>query len=346
MITFKKGDILKSGAEVLVNSVNLQGVMGKGVALAFKKTFPQNYKEYVKACKEKTIDIGKIFVTQTSLLSPRFIINFPTKEHWRNPSKLEFIEEGLKDLVRWLSEHDVRSIALPPLGSGLGKLDWKIVKLLLVKYLRKLPSTIEVLIYEPSNEFKKAPAAQIEQLAKITPARVMLLYLLKQYKTMGNEINLLVVQKLSYFLQRFGEPLRLRFDKGWYGPYAYNLLPVLERMNGSYLQYTSTSIKPETIIKLKPEKFPNLDFYFEKTLTKEQKNRVEKVLKFIDGFESPFGLELLATVDFILQKEKDQSVHDILSNIQNWTKRKKEIIKPYHVEVALTRIQQFELSGI
>ncbi|MBI4546915.1 MAG: macro domain-containing protein [Ignavibacteriae bacterium] len=343
MITFTKGNILQSNAEALVNSVNLQGVMGKGIALTFKKAFPQNYKEYVRACKEKAIDIGKIFVTQTNLLSPRYIINMPTKDHWRYPSKLEYIEAGLKDLVKWLSVNRVRSIAFPPLGSGQGKLDWKMVKFLMMKYLDELSSTIDVIIYEPSSEFSETFEPQVRQTSRLTPVRVMLLYLMKQYKTMGNEINLLVVQKLSYFLQKFGEPLRLRFEKGYYGPYAHNLIPVLKKMNGQYLQYRSVSIKPETIIKLKTEKFADLDFAYEKTLSPTQQQHIQQVLRFIDGFESPFGLELLATVDFILQREQGFESQDILSSIQHWTKRKRELIKPYQVEVALQRINSFQV---
>jgi uncharacterized protein YwgA len=173
----------------------------------------------------------------------------------------------------------------------------------------------------------------------------MLLYLMKQYKVMGNEINLLVIQKLSYFLQRFGEPMRLKFEKGWYGPYAHNLIPVLKIMNGNYIQFRAGSIKPETIITLKPSMFNDLDFYFKNTLTKDQTQRVSQVLNFIDGFESPFGLELLATVDFILQNEKSQKTEEILSGIQSWTHRKKELIKPYQVDVALQRINQYQLSN-
>jgi O-acetyl-ADP-ribose deacetylase (regulator of RNase III) len=343
MITFAKGDILKSNAEVLVNSVNLQGVMGKGVALAFKKAFPQNYKEYVKACKEKVIDIGKVFVTQTNLLSPRYIVNIPTKDHWRNPSKLEYIEAGLKDLIRWISLSNINSIAIPPLGSGQGRLNWQSVKSLMLKYVGALPATIDVVIYEPSQEFDRVAESQIPVKSKLTPTRVMLLYLMKQYRTVGNEINLLVVQKLAYFLQKFGEPLRLRFEKGYYGPYAHNLIPVLKAMNGHYLQYKSASVKPETIISLKVHKDDHLDFYFENTLTQVQRNRVKLLLEFIEGFESPFGLELLATVDFIMQKEKLVHPPDVMMNIQKWTRRKKELIKPYHVEVALRRLNEFKV---
>ena len=147
MITFTKGDLFESRAEALVNAVNCVGVMGKGIALQFKQRFPENFSLYADACLFREVQIGKMFVTQpTDPSLPRWIINFPTKKHWSNPSKLEWIEDGLKDLRRFLIEQKVQSVAIPALGAGLGGLDWKDVRRLIDKELAGLET--EIMVYE------------------------------------------------------------------------------------------------------------------------------------------------------------------------------------------------------
>jgi O-acetyl-ADP-ribose deacetylase (regulator of RNase III) len=160
MFRFEKSNILEAHVEVLVNTVNLQGVMGKGIALAFKKSFPVNYKLYKEACNTKQIDIGKIFVTENPSYAPqsvsqrlrracpKYIINFPTKIEWRNPSKYEYIEKGLLSLVNWLKENKINSIAIPPLGCGNGKLDWAIVNPMIIKYLKPFENSLEIIFIE------------------------------------------------------------------------------------------------------------------------------------------------------------------------------------------------------
>ena len=125
MIEFKRGDILKEEAEAIVNTVNCVGVMGRGIALQFKNTFPDNFKVYAEACKKQEVQPGHMFVYSTDkFTNPRYIINFPTKRHWRGNSRIEDIESGLKDLVDVIHKYDIKSLAIPPLGSGLGGLEW------------------------------------------------------------------------------------------------------------------------------------------------------------------------------------------------------------------------------
>lgn len=147
MITFTKGDLFESQAEALVNAVNCVGVMGKGIALQFKQRFTENFRSYEEACVFREVQIGKMFVTQpTDPSLPLWIINFPTKKHWSNPSKLEWIEAGLKDLRRLLIEQKVQSVAIPALGAGLGGLDWKDVRRLIERELAGLET--EIMVYE------------------------------------------------------------------------------------------------------------------------------------------------------------------------------------------------------
>ena len=149
MIRYIRGNLLQADTEAVVNAVNTVGVMGKGIALAFKQTYPANFAEYEAACKAQQVRSGCIFVTENRLPDgPRWIINFPTKRHWRQPSRLEWIEEGLADLRRVILDRQIRSIAIPPLGCGLGGLDWEQVRPAIADALSELPDT-DVRVYEP-----------------------------------------------------------------------------------------------------------------------------------------------------------------------------------------------------
>jgi O-acetyl-ADP-ribose deacetylase (regulator of RNase III) len=339
MFTFEKNNILNVKAEALVNSVNLTGVMGKGVALAFREAFPENYKLYKKACEEKNIDIGKIFVTETGQFFPQYIVNFPTKNHWRYPSKYEWIEEGLQSLKIWLKNNDVKSIAIPPLGSGNGKLDWNRVKKMILNSLKEFENEIDIIILEPSLQFESKPTLT-KSPPKLTPARAMLLYIMHRYQVMGYEINLLVVQKIAYFLQRLGEPLRLKFEKGYYGPFAYNLIPVLKAIRPDYINYKSLDdAKPSTVLRQNQNSIKEVFEYFEQNITEDQKKRVDLTLALIKDFETPFGLELLGTIDYIFnQKNQVITSKEVLLELKNWTERKQKLFKEYHIEVAKNKL--------
>jgi len=342
MISFEKNNIINIKAEALVNSVNLKGVMGKGVALAFKEAFPENYKLYKKACEEGKIEIGKIFVTETGQFFPKYIINFPTKKHWRFPSKYEWIEAGLNSLKDWLQKEKVKSIAIPPLGSGNGKLDWARIKVMILNSLKEFENQIDITILEPSNQFIETAAVN-RNVSKLTPARAMLLYIMNRYKVMGYEINLLVVQKIAYFLQRLGEPLKLNFEKGFYGPFAYNLIPVLKALRQDYIIYKSLDdSKPSTVIRQNLAKLGEIEDYVNNNLTLEQKEHIENTLSLIKDFETPFGLELLGTVDYIFtQKKRAMNSSEVLHELKDWTDRKQKIFKQYHIEVAKNKLLFF-----
>ena len=342
MLRFEKENILNVRAEALVNSVNLKGVMGKGVALAFKNTFPENFRLYKEACDSGKIGIGKIFVTETGELFPKYIINFPTKNDWKHPSKYEYIEEGLKDLVRWLKENKIKSIGIPPLGSGNGRLEWQKVKQIITDYLSEFSNLIDIIIIEPDSKFDVVKLKPRKEIS-LTPARAMLLYLMNKYRILGYEINFLVVQKLAYFLQRFNEPLKLKFEKGFYGPFANNLMYVLDYLNNSYISFNHDhKNKPTTIIRLKNDKTEEVENYVNNELTNEQINRLNKVLELVNGFETPFGLELLGTIDFIqYQRKDDLAKEEILSDIKSWTQRKEKLIKPAYVAASKKRLSNF-----
>ena len=155
----------------LVNTVNCVGVMGKGIALQFKKTFPENFKAYEAACRRKEVKPGRMFVFETGqMFNPRYIINFPTKRHWRDKSRYEDIESGLKDLIREVSERKIRSIAVPPLGSGLGGLQWSRVKVMIEAAFEEMPD-VRVKLYEPngSPEAKDMPVGTTKPKMTVAP---------------------------------------------------------------------------------------------------------------------------------------------------------------------------------
>lgn len=336
MIHYTIGNILQADAEALVNTVNTVGVMGKGIALAFKKAFPANFKAYKKLCDDQAFHIGDLLITQTGQISPKFIVNFPTKQHWRGKSKIAYIEIGMKALVQAIQDKQIKSIAIPPLGCGNGGLDWKDVKALILRELESLDEDIAVMIYEPG--FNNQKMVTKKEMG-LTPARAMLLTSLNHYQVLGYAINLLVIQKIAYFLQRFGEPLNLHYEKGHYGPYAHRLQHLAKYLNGYFLHFEHEAIKPSTPVDL--TNLDQVDLYNQEHLTAEQNNRLRDVQDLMEGFESPYGLELLATVDFIYQKEKIEDTDKMMEEIGHWTKRKKKLMKPFHIKVAHQRLKEY-----
>jgi len=338
MVEIKKGDILREETEAVVNTVNTKGVMGKGIALQFKERFPENYRQYKKACEAGNVKTGKMFVTETGLLlNPRYVINFPTKEHWRFPSKMEYIREGLVDLVRVIKEKNISSIAIPPLGCGNGGLDWNRVRPVIEKALSRT-TNLHVILFEPSNVVYKKKVRKPKKEANITPVRAMFLSIFEKYKELGFELSLIEAHKLIYFLHRFGEPLNLEFEKNRYGPYSHVIDHMLYDLEGTFLKGTQfKDAKPKDNIYLIDENFDEVHTFIQDKLTQQQRDRLERVYEFIEGFESPLGLELLATVDFILKDTSDAiSDEELIRCIYNWDpanpgwgKRKKQLIPDY-----------------
>jgi len=196
MIHYQTGNLLDSDAQALVNTVNTVGVMGKGIALQFKNMFPNNFKLYSNACKEKEVIVGKLLVTEeeTLLKGKKMIINFPTKTEWRLPSEYNYIEAGMAQLVKVIKEKNIKSIAIPPLGSGNGGLDWNKVKVILEKYLSDL--VCEIFIYEPNVAIQDVMK---KERVKLTPARAMLLSVLYDLVKNGNLYQNLPQKKLLTF---------------------------------------------------------------------------------------------------------------------------------------------------
>ena len=339
MIEPATGNLLAADAEALVNTVNCVGFMGKGIALQFKQAFPLNFKAYEKACRAHEVQPGRMFIYETgSMVNPRYIINFPTKRHWRGNSRIEDIESGLKALIEDVKRLGIRSIAIPPLGSGLGGLDWNVVRPMIEQAFIKLPD-VGVLLYSPQGAPDANDMPVRTTRPKMTAARALFIKLMDQYSALHYRHTLLEIQKLAYFLQEAGESLRLRFEKGLYGPYAHNLNKVLETLEGHYIRGFGDSQKPDTEIELLPHAVEEADTFLKQH--QESLQRLERVSEVIAGFETPYGMELLSSVHWVGVHDKP-AAHDekvAAHAVQSWNDRKRSMFQSHHVQVAWERLK-------
>jgi O-acetyl-ADP-ribose deacetylase (regulator of RNase III) len=335
MITYKTGDLLTEDVEALVNSVNCVGVMGRGIALQFKNMFPSNFKAYAAACARNEVQPGQMFVFDTGQLThPRYIINFPTKRHWRGKSRMEDIETGLVALAAEIKSRNIQSIAIPPLGSGLGGLDWQEVRPRIEAALQDLPDR-RIVVYEPSSIAEDTYANRSRNVPQMTAGRAALVGLMDRYLRglLDPFVTLLELHKLMYFLQDVGEPLQLKFAKGPYGPYAENLRHVLNAIEGHLISgYAAGGDAPTKQLELVPGALEEANLFLaDKDATQQ---RLARVFDLIDGFESPFGLELLSTVHWVAKHEAAQSVDEAVAHTYAWNPRKRQF-SPRQIALAL-----------
>lgn len=355
MITYTQGNLLDADVDALVNTVNTVGVMGKGIALMFKEAFPENFKAYEAACKRKEVHVGQMFVSERrDLVGPKWIINFPTKKNWRQPSKLEWIEEGLKDLRRVVTDNHIRSIALPPLGSGNGGLDWFQVRPLIARELESL-GDVRVVVFEPTAKYQNV--AKRSGVEKLTPARALIAELVRRYSVLGFDCTLLEIQKLAWFLERSIEktqlhnPLDLRFVADKYGPYANRLSHLLNALDGSYLHCDKriSDASPFDVIWFVDSKKDHVQAYLTTEDARAYRAPLDRTEALIDGFQSPLGMELLATVDWLLHKERvGRDVIALQTGLRRWPgganagARKTGLFDERLLQLALTRLEPFQ----
>jgi len=324
MIQFKTGDILREDVEALVNTVNCVGFMGRGIALQFKNIFPENFKSYASACKQNKVQPGKMFIFETGqFTNPRYIINFPTKRHWRGKSRIEDIDAGLISLVKEIRLRKISSIALPPLGSGLGGLDWSEVRPRIEAALREF-TDLKVVIFEPVVT-KNTQINYSTDVPKMTSARAALVGLIDRYLRglLDPFVTLLEVHKLMYFMQHAGEPLRLQFRKARYGPYAENLRHLLNKVEGHLVAgYADGGDRPDKRLELVPGALEDANAFLMREVASQ--SRLTRVSDLVEGFESPFGLELLSTVHWIVTNEPVQSLEDVVKQTYAWNTQKEQ----------------------
>ena len=347
MVRFEQGNLLEADAEALVNTVNTVGVMGKGIALMFKERFPENYKAYAAACKRGDVRLGRMFVTENAELGgPRWIVNFPTKDHWRTKARLEWIEWGVEDLGRVIDELGIRSIAVPPLGCGNGGLAWKDVKPVIHSAMARIEG-LEATVYEPTTRYQNV--SKKRGVEELTPARALIAEMVRRYCVLGLGCTVLEVQKLAWFIARGAErtgaedPLELEFRANVYGPYSDKLRFLLDAMDGSYLECERrlADAGPGSEIWFNAKKKDYVDAYM-RSAGKRYLPALEWASATIQGFESPFGMELLSTVDWLIQRGgRAATADDVWEGVRNWGRgqgRKARIFDTHLVGAALERL--------
>jgi O-acetyl-ADP-ribose deacetylase (regulator of RNase III) len=351
MMRFLQGNLLDAPTEALVNTVNTVGVMGKGIALMFKEAFPDNFRAYEEAVKRKEVRVGHMFVTENLALDgPKWLINFPTKKHWRQPSKFEWIAEGLKDLRRVIEEKGIHSIALPPLGCGNGGLEWSDVRPEIARALAELHD-VDVWVFEPTPRYQNV--AKRTGVMKLTPARALVAEMIRRYWVLGIECTYLEVQKLCWFLERtiqelgVDDPLDLRFVADKYGPYSDRLRHLLDSLDGSYLHCDKrlSDAGPTDTIWFDEERRQFIDLFLKQEPSRPLRAILDRTAELIDGFESPLGLELLSTVDWLIEREHcGRSVSAIRDGLRQWpagpeaANRKQRLFDDRLIRLALDRL--------
>lgn len=350
MIIEANGDLLHADVDALVNTVNCVGVMGKGIALQFKRRYPNVFKAYEKACRRGEVEIGRMFVVPTGELSgPGYVINFPTKKHWRSPSSLKYIELGLEDLRRVIRELGLRSIAIPPLGSGNGGLNWHEVEPLIVSALADIED-LDVQLFAPTTGHRAVVA---RQSVRMTWGRAVMLNLLRSYVEQRQALepwedlhgaSHLEIQKLMYFADVIEPRLALAFAPGRYGPYSERVRHLIQGMEGSLLAgFGDGSGKALALEPIAPtqQALGQLDAYLAAG-NEDVESLTDSVLHLIAGFEGPYGVELLASTHWVAVHEDAASERDAASAVRNWTRRKGRIYTDDHVATALEHLQLAE----
>lgn len=355
MIRFVKGDLLESDAAVLVNTVNTVGVMGKGIALQFKEAYQNNFRQYKKACQEGRVQVGRMFITEDTNIfgQEKVIVNFPTKTTWRLPSQYSYIQDGLKDLREQIASHKWPSIAIPPLGSHNGGLEWDKVRRMIQDALSDLECDIQ--IYEPSDVIVEKMKAE---RVRLTPARAMLLYMLCMMTAEGEFPSEFASEKIAYFLQRFGagDVFNLKFTKQLYGPYSGKVRFVLHNLNGSYLKgMGQMEQKPFDYLWLAPDTLQVVTDYLSIPTHQKYKSICDQAASFLSGFFSNYLLELLSTTDYILHQDKaltgwrEKNAEELLETVEsciwNWNDRKRKMFcNEKHILIVLKHLKQMQAA--
>jgi len=345
------GNLLTADVEALVNTVNTVGVMGKGIALQFKRAFPVNYQAYRAACARGEVHLGEMFVVDTGVLGPRrYIINFPTKEHWRSRSRLADVRAGLDDLVRVVRELGVASIAIPALGCGNGGLAWAQVRPVIELACDRI-ADVRVLLFAPAgapapeampNATERPQLTRLRALVVTAVARYLRRAHLQEVREGASELE---IQKLAYFLQVLGAPLMLEFGRGRYGPYAERLAHVLDLLEGHYLTgFGDRSARVGELAPINP--LPGVEAEAEAVVAShpDDQGRVDRLLDLVDGFETPYSLELLATVHFAASQHPPTADPAVLADrVAAWSLRKARLFTEDHVHLAARRLGEHQL---
>ncbi|WP_391207697.1 macro domain-containing protein [Psychrobacillus sp. L4] len=306
MIIYTTGDLLKSSADALVNTVNCEGYMGKGIAYQFKLQFPNNNKDYVKACKTRELQIGKLHYFRED---GKIIINFPTKNKWRAKSKMEYVEKGLDELVKLIKLLDIKTIAIPPLGSGNGGLIWSEVKNLIEKKLADVNEVVQIYIFEPSQNYVSQPKAE--------PKLSLSALVLMDIKHHLNKFDTLRLQKTAFYMDIFSGQHYFNFTRHKYGPYD-NSISIVSRSIKEFQKYHGVKDTDEAY-----------GILHNKIVSDQVETRlstlqpfIEKAAEFVNKFKTNHELECLSTITYLLKEKVELTQAEIVDEFNRWSEDK------------------------
>jgi len=355
MIKVLIGDIFESGAQTLVNTVNTVGVMGKGIALGFRERFPEMYDDYVRRCQRHEVQLGRPYLYRRA--TPPNVLNFPTKEHWRSVSRLSDIVRGLEYLRSHMTEWGVTSLAVPPLGCGEGKLEWRVVGPTLYRGLSQLEIPVE--LYAPfgtpheelhpdffvtERRHEELRSGQVETAGlpfRIEPGWVALVAILEQVRRQRYHwpVGRVGFQKVAYFATEVGIPTGLSYRRGSYGPYASEIKQVLSRLinNGLIVErklgrMLSTDVGPT---------FDDAKKGYQSFLA-EWQPKIDKVVDLVVRMNTD-DAEIAATVHFAAarlceEKKARPTESEILHYVMQWKLRRRPPLEESEVALAIRRL--------
>ncbi len=323
---FVTGDLLKSEAYALVNTVNCEGFMGKGIAYQFKLRFPENNKSYVKACRSGELRPG---ILHHYVEDGKFIVNFPTKDKWRNNSKIEYIEDGLNALIQLAKEEHLQSIAIPPLGSGNGGLSWNDVKPIIERKLSDISEFTDIYIYEPSKYYSTQPISE----PKLNVSGIILMDIklgLKKFTSFR-------LQKTAYFANLFTGSKYFSFSKQQYGPYDHSIDIIAKNIQEFQKFYNVETVKAREILY---GKIASSDTDAKLSLFAPS---IQKACCFVNSIARNHDLECLSTICFIIEACGSASEDEIIQNFKNWSARKASIFSVEEIKQGLKKLQNNDI---
>ncbi|MFE9883799.1 macro domain-containing protein [Streptomyces scopuliridis] len=353
VIIYAEGNLLTAEVDALVNTVNTVGVMGKGIALQFKRAYPDNFAVYEGACAAGEVQLGRMHVhDRGTLTKPRYVINFPTKRHWRSRSRLEDVREGLQDLRRVIVDLKIHDIAVPPLGCGNGGLPWDDVHPLITAALGDLPD-VEVHVYPPQGAPPASAMPNNQEPPALNRERAAFLVALDRYINRGlaggfiieRQTTLLEVHKLVYLLQHVGFDFGLRFTKGHYGPYSFALDGAVAALEGHFVsgygdgtRGSSAPLSPVPEAVTRAADFLGADAEFGAA--------IQRLDRLVDGYEHAYGMELLGTLLFASEEltPGQAAFTTVAEYVKEWTPRKQRMFTDTHLSAAWERLTNCSLT--
>ncbi|MCT4585370.1 MAG: macro domain-containing protein [Peptostreptococcaceae bacterium] len=327
MFIYTTGDLLKSDAQALVNTVNCEGYMGKGIAYQFKLNYPENNKSYVKVCKSGELTVGKMYYFCEG---GKLIINFPTKNKWREKSKMEYIVDGLDDLRKIIVDKNIKSIAIPPLGSGNGGLVWSNVKKEIINKLSSLSEDVKLIIYEPSMNYNAQPVKE----PKLSTSALVLMELKKNL----NKFDTLRLQKSAYIMNILLDDSYFKFKRHKYGPYDYSI-SIISKNIKEYQKFHSVKNTEEAY-----------KILYQKIISDKVKNKMNelrpaiiKSAEIVNSIDSNKELECITTIIYLIQEKNTLNNDEIIKFFKEWSEDKANRFSRADIEFGINKLVYLDL---